>query len=260
MLRFSANLGFLWADLPLTERIARAAQAGFRAVELHWPYELPGECVRHACVAEGVTLLIINTPVGDATKGDFGLGAVSGREIDFRRELDQAIGYCRASGARAIHVMAGDVAKQERTRGRRVFRDNLELAAKKAASAGLTLLLEPINQRDRPDYFYSRTAEAVSLVEEIGSDAVRLMFDVYHVAIAEGDVIMRLRRYRDVIGHVQIAGVPCRTEPDRGEIAYRAIFDELERIGYQGWIGCEYRPRGSVEDGLVWMNLLGVSP
>lgn len=259
MLRFSANLGFLWSDIPLLDRIDRAAAAGFSAIELHWPYDVPAERTRQACVRNGLSLLGLNTVTGDSSKGEFGLGAVPGRQEQFQQAIDQSIAYCKASGATAIHAMAGIVPPGEHERARAVFRDNLAEAVRKTADERITLLLEPINPRDQPGYFYSTIGEAVSLIEAVGSDSVRVMFDVYHVAVSEGDVIMKLRRYRDMIGHIQIAAVPSRAEPDEGEIAYRAILDEIEAIGYRGWIGCEYHPRGPVEDGLRWMQKLNVS-
>lgn len=259
MLRFSANLGFLWSDLPLLERIDHAAEAGFRAIELHWPYDTPGRAVRNACERRRLTLLGVNTVVGDAARREFGLGALAGREADFQAAIDQSLAFCRDSGANAVHAMAGVVPADQRGKARETFLRNLREAAEKASRQGVTLLLEPINPRDKPDYFYSRVGEAVSIIEELGSDTVRLMFDVYHVGVTEGDVITKLRRYKDVIGHVQIAAVPSRAEPDEGEISYPAIFEELERIGYKGFIGCEYKPRAATEDGLGWVNRLGLS-
>lgn len=259
MLRFSANLGFLWPGLPLLERIDRAAEGGFRAIELHWPYDTPGDAVRKACEKHRLTLLGINTVVGDAARGESGLGALAGREADFQVAVDQSLAYCRDSGANAVHAMAGVVPKDRRGKARAVFLRNLAEAAEKASGQGVMLLLEPLNPRDMPGYFYSTVAEAVSIIEELGSDTVRLMFDVYHVGVTEGDVIMKLRRYKDFIGHVQIAAVPSRAEPDEGEISYPAIFEELERIGYTGFIGCEYKPRAATGDGLAWVNRLGVS-
>lgn len=260
MPHFSANLGFLWAELPLLARIERAAAAGFSAVELHWPYDTPAPAVRDACTAHDVTLLGLNTAVGDAAGGDFGLGAVPGREAEFQAAMDQALAYCDASGATAVHAMAGNVAPPARETARGVFTDNLRAALAKAEQAGVTLLLEPINRRDKPDYFYATLAEAAALIEQIGSDRLRLMFDVYHVGVQEGDVLTRLARYADIIGHVQIAAVPSRAEPDEGEIAYGAIFEALDAAGYDGWIGCEYKPRGAVEDGLVWHERLCGAP
>jgi hydroxypyruvate isomerase len=257
MPRFSANLGFLWPDRPLLERVEAAARAGFRAIELHWPYDVPAAAMKEACRRHGLTLLGLNTAVGDAAQGDFGLGAVPGREAEFQAAVEQSVAYCRGSGATAIHCMAGAVPEDRRAQGRETFLRNLETAAAKAD--GLTLLLEPINPRDKPGYFYSRVGEAIALIEELGKPNVRLMFDVYHVGVTEGDVLTRLERCLPLIGHVQIAAVPSRAEPDEGEIAYPAIFAALDRLGYDGWVGCEYKPRGDTDAGLAWTERLGVS-
>ena len=259
MPRFSANLGFLWSELPLLERFDAAARAGFQAVELHWPYDVPAEAVRAACARNSLRLLGLNTVFGDAGKGEFGLGALAGREADFQAAIDQSIAYCRISGATSIHAMAGVVPASQRDAARKILKQNLSTAADKAAADGLTILLETINPRDKPDYFYSKIEEAVELIGEIGRSNVQLMFDVYHVGVAEGDVLVKLRKYMPLIGHVQIAAVPSRAEPDEGEIAYRAVFDELDALGYVGWVGCEYRPRAGTDAGLGWVKKLGVS-
>jgi hydroxypyruvate isomerase len=154
--------------------------------------------------------------------------------------------------------MAGNVAAADRERARAVFVANLRLAAAKAAAQQLTLLLEPLNPSDNPGYFYSTVAEAASLIEELGLPNLKLQFDVYHVARAEGDVLTRLDRYRSHIGNVQIAGVPARAEPDEGEIAYPVVLAALEKLQYAGWVGCEYRPRGDTDEGLDWMDRMGM--
>lgn len=257
MPRFSAHLGFLWPELPLLERMKAAARAGFKAVEMHWPYEVPAAEVGATARELGLTLLGINTVPGDASRGERGLGALPGREREFQASIDQSIAYCVASGARAIHAMAGNVAPHDRLAAREVFLANLREAAAKAAAHHLTLLLEPLNPRDNPGYFYSRQSEAVALIEALGLPNVRLQLDVYHVAIAEGDVLTRLARHMPVIGHVQIAAVPSRAEPDEGEIAYPAILSALDRLGYAGWVGCEYRPRAGTDEGLRWLSTMG---
>ena len=256
MIRFAANIGLLWPDRPLLERMQAAARAGFRAVEMHFPYEVPGEQVAAAARRDGLTLLGINTAPGHS--GERGLGALPGRESEFQAIIDQSIDYCVSSGATAIHAMAGNVAAQDHERGRRVFLGNLGTAARKAAEKGLTLLLEPLNPRDNPGYFYSTLAQATSLIEELGVSNVRLQFDVYHVAISEGDVLMKLKRYMPLIGNVQIAAVPSRAEPDEGEISFPAVFERLRELNYAGWIGCEYRPRADTDEGLRWRSTLGV--
>jgi 2-dehydrotetronate isomerase len=253
-MRFSANLGFLWADQPLLAQIEAAARAGFRAVEMHWPYDVPASEVAAVARRAGVTLLGINTAPGNFAAGERGLGALPGREQDFQTTVDQSIEYCRASGATAIHAMAGNVVASDRERARAVFAANLRTAAAKAAKHQLTLLLEPLNPNDNPGYFYSTLHEAVGLLEQLALPNIKLQFDVYHVARSEGDVLVKLEKYRSYIGNVQIASVPARAEPDEGEIAYPAIFAALEELHYEGWVGCEYRPRGDTDEGLSWLR------
>ena len=255
MPRFSANLGFLWPDRPLLERIDAAAAAGFKAIELHWPYATPAADVRARCEKHGLVLLGINTPIGDGDKGDFGLGAQAGREEEFRETFLQTVAYAREAGASSVHVMAGVVAEDRKAEARKVFVENLRFAT--ANAVGLTLLLEPINQRDKPGYFYSSIDEAADITAEVGAPNLKIMFDVYHVGVSEGDVTKRLERHLVDIGHVQIAAVPSRAEPDEGEIAYASIFATLDRIGWGGWTGCEYRPRGDTDAGLAWMRTPG---
>jgi len=257
-MRFSANIGLLWPDRPLLERIESAARAGFRAVEMHWPYDVPASEVAATARRTGVTLLGINTAPGNFAAGERGLGAVPGRERDFQASVDQAIDYCRESGATAIHVMAGNVAPADQEQAHAVFAANLRMAAAKAATHELKLLLEPLNRYDNPGYFYSTLAQAIRLLDELALANIQLQFDVYHVARAEGDVLAKLDKYRSRIGNVQVASVPARAEPDEGEIAYPVIFAALDKSGYEGWIGCEYRPRGASDTGLSWMKRMGL--
>lgn len=257
MPKFSANLGFLWPDRPLLDRIEAAAKAGFKAVELHWPYETPAEAVRDACREHGLILLGLNTAVGNASNGEFGLGAVIGRERAFEESFEQALAYARIAGASAIHVMAGVVRPELKNEARKVLLRNLAFATERAPE--MTLLLEPINQRDRPDYFYSTISEAADVIEDIGAPNLKVMFDVYHVGVSEGDIFKRLEKYLPIIGHVQIAAVPSRAEPDEGEVAFAAVLSELDRLGYAGWVGCEYKPRAGTDEGLGWLSKLAVS-
>jgi 2-dehydrotetronate isomerase len=258
MVRFSANLGFLWPDRPLLQRIEAAALAGFKAVELHWPYDVPAEAVKQTCARHRVKLLGLNTHPGDTAAGDFGLGAVAGREAEFQASVDQAISYCVGSGAESIHAMAGVVAPEQRQQASEVFTHNLLQAADKAAEHGLTLLLEAINPRDKPGYFYSTLADVADVMAAVGRTNVRMMFDVYHVGLAEGDVLAKLDRYLPLVGHVQIASVPARAEPDQSEVPYSAVFEALDALGYDGWVGCEYKPRAGTDKGLAWIKALGV--
>jgi 2-dehydrotetronate isomerase len=252
MLRFSANLGLLWPGLPLLDRIDAAGHAGFRAIEMHFPYDVPPADVAAAAQRHGMKILGINTTPGRFEIGERGFGAVPGREADFQAAIDQSIDYCLRSGATAIHAMAGNVGPEQRPRTREVFVRNLREAAAKASAHGLPLLLEPLNPRDNPGYFYSTVGEAASIIDELKHPGVKLQFDVYHVGV----MLTRLAKYMPIIGNVQIAAVPSRAEPDEGEIAYPAIFAALERLGYAGWVGCEYRPRGDTNEGLRWMETL----
>jgi hydroxypyruvate isomerase len=259
MLRLSANLGFLWPDRPLLDRVDAAAKAGFKAIELHWPYDLPAKEVRIRCELHGLTLLGVNTVRGDVSAGEMGLGALPGRERDFQAAVDQSIRFCIDAGGNAVHCMAGKVDAKDRGRARAVFVQNLRQASVKAVAAGITLLLEPLNPRDAPGYFYSTAAEGCSIIEEAGCSNIKLMFDCYHVGVTEGHVLEKLARFHPVMGHVQIAAVPSRAEPDEGELDYKTVFETLANLGYDGWIGCEYKPRGETDAGLGWMRTLGIA-
>ena len=258
MLRFSANLGFLWPDRPLLDRIDAAAAAGFKAIELHWPYDVPAAGVRARCDEHGLTLLGVNTVRGDVAAGENGLGALLGREREFQDAVDQSIAFCRAAGGHAVHCMAGVVPVEAREPARALFVRNLQIASAKAAPYGITLLLEPLNPRDAPGYFYATVDEAAPVITAAACANVRLMFDCYHVGMTGGDVTAKLERVWPMIGHVQIAAVPSRAEPDAGDVDYRMVFAALERLAYAGWIGCEYKPVASTDAGLAWAATLGV--
>jgi hydroxypyruvate isomerase len=257
MPRFSANLGFLWPDRPLLDRIDAAARAGFRAIEVHWPYDVPPEQVKAACARHGLAMLGLNTVRGDRP-GDFGLAGIPGREAEFAAALAQSLAYCRSAGFNAIHVMAGIVPPGETAAAADLFVRHIASAADQAAADGLTILLEPLNPRDAPGYFYASIERADEIVATVGRPNVKIMFDCYHVAIMQGDVLKRLERFMPHIGHVQIAAVPSRAEPDEGEISYPAIFAALDALGYAGWTGCEYKPRGDTDAGLAWVGKLAV--
>ena len=258
MPKFSANLGLLWPQLPLLDRVRAAARAGFRAVEFHWPYDTPAHELQVCCQDSAVAILGINTAVGDAWRGERGVGAVVGREAEFRETFLQALEYCNAIGGTAIHVMAGNVLASEYQRGKEVFIGNLDWALRQIKGGSISLLLEPLNLRDNPGYFYSRQSQAVEIIEALAHPQLKLQFDVYHVGVTEGDVLAKLRQHRAHIGNIQIAAVPSRAEPDEGEIDYRGVFDRIDVLQYSGWVGCEYRPRGATDQGLVWLNRFGV--
>jgi hydroxypyruvate isomerase len=254
MLRFSANLGFLWRELPLLERVRRAKASGFDAVELHFPYDVPAEGLRDCLAEVNLPVIGINAPPGDMAAGDFGLAAIPGREAEARASIDQALRYAEAIGAGAVHVLAGKPDAAIRAKARKTFLDALDYAAGRAEQAGITILMEPLNARDVPGYFLSTSEHAAEIAAELGRKNLKIMFDCYHVQIAEGDLTKRLERLLPVVGHVQIAAVPSRAEPDEGEIAYDRLLPTFEALGYSGYIGAEYTPRSTVEEGLAWLR------
>ncbi|WP_417686287.1 hydroxypyruvate isomerase family protein [Roseibium sp.] len=250
-MRFSANLGFLWNDRALPDAIRAAAVAGFDGVECHFPYAFDRADVRKALIETGLPMVGLNTRPGDVGVGDFGLCAIPGREAEAREAISDAIEYAEAIGCRSVHVMAG---KADGREAYRTFRSALTIAADLAEEAGLTILIEPINTRDVPGYFLSRTEQAMEMISDLDRPNVKLMFDCYHMQIMEGDLTRTLERNLASIGHIQIAGVPSRQEPDSGELNYRYLFQALQDLGYDGFIGAEYRPKGRVEEGLGWLK------
>jgi hydroxypyruvate isomerase len=250
MTLFSANLGFLWQELSLPDAIRAAKSAGFDAVECHYPYDVPIEAVREALKETGLTMLGLNTVRGNGA-GDNGLAAVPGREDEARRAIKQAIDYAAATGTLNVHVMAGKASGEE---ARDTFIANLRHACELAAKAGIIILIEPLNYRDAPGYFLQTSEQALEIIEAVGTANIRLMFDCYHLQIMQGDLTRRLQTYLNSIGHIQIASVPDRREPDHGEIDYRHILRLLEELGYDRPIGAEYRPATSTEAGLQWLK------
>lgn len=245
-LRFSANLGFLWNDLPLPDSIRRAKAAGFAAVECHWPYDTDPAEVSDALAETGLPMLGLNTITGGA--GHFGLSACPERIDDARAAIEQAVSYAEAIDAQAIHVMAGVA---EGPAARDAFLSNLQFAA------GLTdrmLLIEPLNAFDVPGYFLRRTDQAMEVIDDVSAPNLKLMFDCYHVARTEGDVVERLEKLLPVIGHIQIASVPDRSTPDHGDLNYREVFPTLRALGWTRPIGAEYRPDGPTEESLTWLS------
>jgi hydroxypyruvate isomerase len=256
MPRFAANLGYLFTERPLIERFGAAAAAGFQAVELQFPYDVAPSAVKAELTRHRLTQLGVNTPAGP----EFGLAALPGRERDFDAAFNRALDYVVAIGGTAIHCMAGCVPVNERPAAETVFIKNLARAAEEATKKDITLLIEPINPRDRPGYFLNRVEHAADIVKKVGSPNLRIQFDFYHAQIVGGDLIKRLEAHFPFVDHVQIAAVPSRQEPDEGEVNYPEIFAALDRLGYEGWIGCEYRPRARTEDGLGWARPYGVAP
>lgn len=257
MLPISANLGFLWTDRPLADRIGAAKAAGFDAVECHWPYEEPAEEVRAALQETGLPMLGLNTRPGDLAAGEFGLSALPGREAEARAAIDDAVNYARAIGASAVHVMAGKLAKGEEKAAHETYLGNLAYACDKAAESeadgDLTILIEPINAYDASGYFLQYAGFAKEIVTAVGEPNLKILFDCYHTQLMQGSLYRWIEHLLPLIGHIQIAAVPTRAEPDEGEIAFDRLIPMIESLGYDGHIGAEYKPRGDVEDGLGWL-------
>jgi 2-dehydrotetronate isomerase len=258
MPRFAANLAYLFTERPFIERFGAAAEAGFKAVELQFPYDHAPSAVRAELARHDLAVLGINTAPGRTD--EFGLAALPGREADFAVLFRQALDYVGAIGGRQIHCLAGKVPPEQRPAAETVFIRNLAVAADAARKQNITVLIEPINSRDRPDYFLTRAEQAADVIAKVGRPNVCIQFDFYHAQIMGGDLLRRFERYLPVTGHVQIAAVPTRHEPDEGEVNYPAVFAALDRLGYRGWIGCEYRPRAGTEEGLAWARPFGVAP
>jgi hydroxypyruvate isomerase len=260
MLRFAANLSLMYTEHAFMERFAAAARDGFAAVECQFPYEHGRPAELAALLADaGQQLVLLNAPAGDWAGGERGLAALPGREDEFRRGfLEQALPYAAALGCPRIHLLSGIAPPgAEAARLRETLLANLDWAARQAP-AGLALLIEPINGRDMPGYFLQRQAEAHAIVEALGRPNLQVQMDLYHCQITEGDVAAKLRRYLPTgrVGHLQIAAVPDRGEPDaQGELNYPWLFALLDgELGWEGFIGCEYRPRGaSTSAGLGWL-------
>jgi hydroxypyruvate isomerase len=257
MPRLAANLAYLFTERPLLERFGAAAAAGFGAVELQFPYDHPAAAVKAALDRHELKMLGLNTAPGRS--GEFGLAAVPGRERDFAALFKQALDYITAIGGTAIHCLAGRVPPEQRPAAEKTFIANLSGVADAAAEKDITLLVEPINPRDRPDYFLTRAEQAADIIGKIGKPNVKIQFDFYHAQIVGGDLIRRFEKHLPAVGHVQIAAVPSRAEPDEGEVNFSAIFRALDALGYKGWTSCEYRPRARTEDGLGWARDYGIA-
>ncbi|SDY30957.1 hydroxypyruvate isomerase [Jannaschia faecimaris] len=243
-MRFSANLGFLWTELPLPDAIRAAKAAGFDAVEFHWPYDTPAAEVLAALEETGLPALGVNTIKGSGS----GLSALPGEEVGARVAIDQAIDYARAIEAEAVHVMAG-FAQGEAARA--TFVGNLQYACDRAPD--LTILIEPLNHHDAPGYFLNTSAQAREIIAAVGRDNCKLMFDCYHLQIMGGDLTRQLKACAGVIGHIQFASVPDRGRPDAGELSYDHVFAVIDLMGWDMPLGAEYKPGGDTDASLGWM-------
>ncbi|WP_104204688.1 2-oxo-tetronate isomerase [Billgrantia saliphila] len=264
MIRLAANLSMLFTEHAFLDRIKAAAEAGFRGVEYLFPYAHDPQVLAAALRAAGVEQVLFNLPPGDWDAGERGLASLPGREAEFRDSVIEALRYAEALGCPRVHAMAGrlpvDADAKTRAAHHATYVANLRFAAAEAAKVGRQVLIEPINTRDMPGYFLARQVQAMAVLEEVGASNLRLQLDLYHCQVTEGDLIRHLERQFAAVAHVQVAGVPERCEPDVGEVHYPALFERLERLGYEGWVGCEYRPAGSTRVGLGWGRRYGLRP
>jgi hydroxypyruvate isomerase len=264
MPRFAANLSMLYPEHDFLDRFAAAAADGFTAVEYLFPYAHEAQVLTARLADHGLQQVLFNGPPGDWDRGERGMAALPGREDEFHRSIDTALQYAQALKCPRVHVMAGLApAGAERARLLATYQANLAWAARQAASVGVNVLIEPINTRDIPGFVLNRQDEAHCIVQEIGAPNLKVQMDLYHCQIVEGDVAMKIRQYLPTgrVGHMQIAGVPERHEPDIGEMNYAYLFGVIDEVsaacGWDGWVGCEYRPRrgtvaSSTTAGLGW--------
>ena len=274
MPKFAANLSMMYPDLPFLDRFEAAAKDGFRAVEFLFPYAWAAEDIAARLAAHGLTLALFNAPPGGTDTdsiaqaweaGVRGTASLPGREAEFRGGVALALAYQKILPSPCIHLMAGLVpAGADTAAMRATYVANLRWAAAAAAEQGVNVLIEPINTRDIPGFFLNRQDQAHAIVQEVGATNLKVQMDLYHCQIVEGDVAMKIRQYLPTgrVGHIQIAGVPERHEPDIGEVNYPYLFKLLDEAGYAGWIGCEYRPlhgaeAGGTSAGLGWLRSLG---
>lgn len=255
MPRFDANCSMLYTELPFLDRFAAAARAGFRAVEFLFPYaHAPAEIGRRLA-DHGLAAVLFNAPPGDAEGGERGMACIPGREAEFRDGVMRALDYASALRVPNVHVLAG-IPPPDVTRAyaHRTYVDNLRFATARFASAGVRVLIEPINRHDMPGYFMSRTAQALAVIDEVAAPNLLMQYDLYHAQRSEGELAATIEKHLAKIGHMQIADNPGRHEPGTGEINFPFLFAHIDRLGYAGHVGCEYRPRAGTDEGLGWFR------
>ena len=261
MLRFAANVSMLFTEAPFLDRFALAAHAGFAAVECQFPYDVPAAEIRARLDDLGLAMVLHNLPAGDWAGGDRGIACLPQRVDEFRTGVARAIACAHALGVRQVNCLAG-IAPPDADAGtlRRTLVDNLRFAARALADEGMRLLVEPINTFDVPGFFVNRTAQCVALLDDVGAPNAFVQYDAYHMQRMEGELAATLARYLPRIAHVQVADNPGRHEPGTGEIRFEFLLAELERLGYDGWIGCEYKPAGRTDIGLDWLPAGALRP
>lgn len=257
MPQFAANLTMLFTELPFMDRFAAARAAGFEAVEYLFPYAFPKADLAAALNTNGLQQVLHNLPAGDWDAGERGIACHPDRVAEFRNGLPQAIAYASALNCPRVNCLAGKLPQGvNKQQGHATLVSNLRYAATALKDAGIELLLEPINHFDIPGFFLTRTDQALALMDEVGSDNLKLQYDIYHAQRMEGELGATLQTNLPRIGHIQLADNPGRHEPGTGEINYPWLFEHIDAIGYRGWIGCEYRPKSTTTDGLGWRQAL----
>jgi 2-dehydrotetronate isomerase len=254
MPKFAANLSMMFQEHAFLDRFAAAKAAGFEAVEFLFPYEFEAGHIAEKLQAADLAQVLFNLPPGDWAKGERGLAALPERGAEFRQSLDSAIDYAKVLGTPLLHMMAG-IANCEDHRAMECYRANLCYAAERAGAQGLSITIEPLNRRDMPGYFLNDFERAAQVIDELRLPNLKLQFDIYHRQILHGDVLAGLTQLMPMIGHIQIASVPDRHEPGSGELDDFAVLRALDALGYQGFVGCEYRPAGGTVEGLGWKKM-----
>ncbi|NNM57221.1 2-oxo-tetronate isomerase [Acidocella sp.] len=256
MLKFAANISMMFTEWPFLDRFGAAADAGFQAVEYLFPYDHPPEAIAARLQRHRLTQALFNMPPGDWAAGERGIAALPGRLEELKASVQTALVYAQATGAKRLHLMAG-IANRDNLEAAASYETAVTYAAEQLAEHGIELLLEPINARSMPGYFLNDYPYAEALIQQLGLRTLRLQFDIFHRQIMHGDVSAALARLMPMIGHVQVASVPLRNEPDTGELNDGHIFRHLENLNYSGFIGCEYNPRGGTLAGLGWLHDAG---
>ena len=255
MPRFAANLSMLFNEVDFLDRFEAASGAGFHGVEYQFPYDHDKELVAETVSRSGLTPVLHNFPAGDFAAGDRGIGCDPNRVGEFQEGVGQAIEYATAAGFKQLNCLAGKrPSGVDEDKVHETLVDNLRFAAQKLKDAGIRMMAEAVNTRDIPGFYLTGSSQALAIIEEVGSDNLWLQYDVYHMQIMEGDLTRSIQDNLDAIGHIQIADNPGRNEPGTGEINFPFIFDSLDKIGYDGWVGCEYRPLTTTEAGLHWAD------
>lgn len=253
MIRLSANLGFLWTELEIPDAIHAAAEAGFPAVECHFPYAIDSSKIKAAMQETGLPMVGLNTQRGNVEGGDNGLSAVQGRECEARAYIEEAIEYAAAIECKNVHVMAGFTDQGDAAEA--TFCENLSFACQLAAKHSVQILIEPLNHFDAPGYHLNTLDAALKTIKTVSENNIKVMFDCYHIQIMQGDLTRRIKENLASIGHIQFAAVPDRGEPDSGEVHYPNLLTSIDAMGWDGYLGAEYKPRnGSTQDGLAWMK------